>query len=168
MARIARDLTLLMAPVLPFTADEVWPLLPGKPSGSVHFAHFPAAAGLKAPEELDALLAARTLALKALEEARAAKVIGKSLEAKVVVRGSDAALAPLRAWEARPSVFPGNLANLFIVSEVVLESAEGSTAVEVTRADGRRCERCWTWSPQVTGDEAPLCPRCLPVVEALS
>ncbi|MCM2254860.1 MAG: isoleucine--tRNA ligase [Vicinamibacteria bacterium] len=168
MARIARDLTLLMAPVLPFTADEVWPLLPGQPGGSVHYAHFPAVAGFKAPEASDALLAARTVALKALEEARAAKVIGKSLEAKVVVRGSEQALAPLRTWEARPSVFPGNLANLFIVSEVVLEPGDGALAVEVARAGGRRCERCWTWSEQVTGDESPLCPRCRPVVEALA
>jgi isoleucyl-tRNA synthetase len=168
MARIARDLTLLMAPVLPFTADEVWPLLPGRPTGPVHAAHFPAVAGFAAPEATDALLAARSVVLKALEEARAAKAIGKSLEARVVLRGSDAELAPLRAWEARSTVFPGNLANLFIVSEVVLEPGEGALAVAVSRAGGRRCERCWTWSEQVAGDDAPLCPRCRPVVEALA
>ncbi len=168
MARIARDLTLLMAPVLPFTADEVWPLLPGRPQGSVHCAHFPAATGLKAPEGFEALLAARTVVLKALEEARAAKAIGKSLEARVALRGGEAELAPLRAWEARSSAFPGNLANLFIVSEVALEPGAGALAVTVSRAGGRRCERCWTWSEQVAGDDAPLCPRCRPVVEALA
>src|SRR6185503_1288050 len=118
LLRIAEDVARLMAPALPFTADEVWPRLPGQREAAVHFAFFPSDSG---PDDLvlarwRPLLEVRALVTKALEEARAAKQIASSLEAAVTLRGSAEALAPLRAHEEGSRVFPGNLANLFIVS----------------------------------------------------
>jgi isoleucyl-tRNA synthetase len=161
--RVARDLCLLLAPVLPFTADEAWALLPGA-SGSVHLALFPDAE--RSDESLlsrfAVLLDTRAEVLKALEEARAAKQVAASLEAAVTIRGPEKALAPLRAFEALPGEFPGNLANLFIVSRVALEATDQPSSVAVAHAPGAKCERCWTWSEKVgTLPAHPgVCERC--------
>ncbi len=162
--RIARDLPLLLAPVLPFTSDEAWEALPGRPHGSVHLGTFPKREAADTPrlERWAMLLDVRAEVTKALEEARAAKQIAASLEAAVVVRGPAETMKALRAHDARSSVFPGNLANLFIVSEVRLEDAEAPLEVRVEHAAGRKCERCWTWSARVgTLPAHPgVCERC--------
>jgi isoleucyl-tRNA synthetase len=166
--RIARDLCLLLAPVLPFTTDEAWPLLPGLAEPSVHLAHFPSR---DKPDDAllsrwAGLLDVRGEVMKALEGARAARLVAASLEAVVVLRGPAKALAALRAHEEKGHVFPGNLANLFIVSAVRLEEAETPLAVSVEHAPGRKCERCWTWSPAVgTFPVHPgVCERCATVL----
>jgi len=167
--RMARDLSLLLAPVLPFTADEVWPLVPGH-EGSVHTGLFPKAEsvddGLLA--RWDALLELRAAVTKALEEARAKKAIAASLEARVEVRGPAAVLGQLRDHEKQSAVFPGNAANLFIVSEAALVDAEGPLAVRVERAEGKKCERCWTYSRNVgrLPVHPGVCERCASVLEA--
>ncbi len=166
--RVARDLCLLLAPVLPFTTDEAWPAVPGLPEPSVHTALFP-------PRETpdDALLSrwadlldVRAEVTKALEEARAAKQVAASLEAAVVLRGPAEVLAPLRAHEAKGRVFPGNLANLFIVSAVRLEEGEAPLGVSVEHAAGKKCERCWTWSERVgaLAVHPGVCERCAEVL----
>jgi len=167
--RLAEDITRLMAPVLPFTADEVWGFLPGQREESVHLAQFPSEHEL-AKETLDwsAILDVRSAVTKALEEARAAKHIGSSLEASIALRAPAATLAPLREHEAKSQGFPGNLASLFIVSQVRLEQADGPLSVEVARAEGAKCERCWTYSIGV-GRQAihpGVCERCAAVLEA--
>ncbi len=169
--RIARDLCLLLAPVLPFTTDEAWPAIAGNAEPSVHVALFPAR------ETVDETLLARWAVLldvrgevmKALEEARAAKQLAASLEAAVFVRGPAGALAPLRAHEAKGHVFPGNLANLFIVSAVRLEESESPLAVSVAHAAGRKCERCWTWSAAVgtLAVHSGVCERCASILARL-
>jgi isoleucyl-tRNA synthetase len=162
--RLAKDLAVLMAPVLPFTADEVWPLVPAA-QGPVHAAIFPPreTAADDVLRRWEGLLAVRSLVTKALEEARAAKAIASSLEAAVTLRGPAAALQPLRDYEARSAVFPGNLANLFIVSEVIVTEAAGDLGVEVRRAEGAKCERCWTFSRRV-GPSERICERCAAVL----
>jgi isoleucyl-tRNA synthetase len=170
--RIAGDLTRLMAPALPFTADEIWPLLHGETAASVHVAHFPAA---EAPDEAllarwQALLEARAAVTKALEVLRAEKTVAASLEAQVEVRGAADALTPLRDYEAASRVFPGNLANLFIVSRVTLANgaaAEDAYVVSATKAAGAKCERCWTYSENVgkLPVHAGVCERCAEVLE---
>ena len=162
--RIARDLPLLLAPVLPFTSDEAWEALPGRPAGSVHLGVFPArepADGARL-ERWAMLLDVRAEVTKALEAERAAKRIAASLEAAVVLRAPAETLASLREHDARSSVFPGNLANLFIVSEVRLQESDGPLEVTVEHAAGRKCERCWTWSARVgTLPAHPgVCERC--------
>ncbi|MGE5126943.1 MAG: isoleucine--tRNA ligase [Betaproteobacteria bacterium] len=166
--RIARDLCLLLAPVLPFTSDEAFSLLPGCAPGDVHLALFPAR---EPPDEAllarwGELLELRAEVNKALEEARASKQVAASLEAAVTLRGPATALAPLRALEARGPAFPGNLANLFIVSAVSLQEAQGPLSVSVEHAAGAKCERCWTWSEKVGSLAAHpgVCQRCAEVL----
>jgi isoleucyl-tRNA synthetase len=133
----------------------------------VHVARFPETPKTAGATDGDwpALLDARAAVTKALEEARAAKAIAGSLEAKVTVTAPAAALAPLRRHEERSRVFPGNLANLFIVSRVALAEGPGPLAVAVARADGARCERCWTYSENVGRLAHPgVCERCADVL----
>ncbi|MEO8501042.1 MAG: class I tRNA ligase family protein, partial [Vicinamibacteria bacterium] len=173
MFRIADGLARYMAPLLVFTGDEIYESLHKTAPGSVHEREFPApvtpdASTFKAWKPL---LDAREIALKSLETARAAKTIASSLEARVVLKGSADVLAPLRAHEALPAPFPGNLANLLIVSRVDLEESAGtSLSAEVFKADGVKCTRCWTYSMAArTAANHPengvLCPRCVGVVE---
>ena len=168
--RIARDLCLLLAPVLPFTTDEAYARLPGGGEGEVHLALFPPR---EDPDE--ALLArwanlldVRAEVMKSLEEARATKLVAAGLEAAVTLRGPAPALAPLRELEALGRVFPGNLANLFIVSEVRLEESAAPLAVGVERAAGAKCERCWTFSAKVgtLAAHPGVCERCASVLAA--
>lgn len=115
-------------------------------------------------------MAVRDDVLKALEEARAAKTIGKSLEAKVIVYGSEEVKNILSSVDENP-------AQLFIVSRYEFGgSPEEAPAdaltlnhvtVAVEKAAGEKCERCWSISEQIGEDEAhpTLCPRCASVVE---
>jgi isoleucyl-tRNA synthetase len=169
MHKVAVDLATLLAPVLTFSADEVYPLIPGC-SGSVHEALFPEAekADPAVLAGFEPLLAARSVVLKALEDARNEKVCASGLETHVTVRGPTEALAPLRAHDARSDVFPGNLANLFIVSRVSLEEEGSSLTATVARARGQKCERCWTFSEKVGQLSHPgVCERCDAVLRSL-
>jgi isoleucyl-tRNA synthetase len=176
MFRIADGLARYMAPLLVFTGDEIYEALHRAEPGTVHERVFPdpATPDAKVLAAWKPLLEAREAALKTLETARAAKTIASSLEASLVIRGSAGALAPLRAHEALKAPFPGNLANLFIVSEVRLEeTASAELVIEVARAEGVKCSRCWTYSRAgASGGEADargaLCPRCSEVVLAVS
>jgi isoleucyl-tRNA synthetase len=166
--RIARELCVLLAPVLPFTTDEAWSRIPGVEEPSVHLALFPAREPVD--EALLArwaeLLSVRAQVTKALEEARAAKQVAASLEARVTLRGPAAALRFLREHEAGSAVFPGKLSNLFIVSAVRLEEGDGALTVSVDHALGGKCERCWTWSERVGKPlaTAGVCERCAEVL----
>src|SRR5579863_333321 len=150
-------LTRLAAPLLAFTAEEVWSHTK-KPAGapdSVHLALLPEpeelASGLDAAQmaRWDRLMEVRGVVLKALEEARQAKFIGTSLEARVRIEG------------AKIDDYAADLPALFIVSQVVLEPGE-ELRVTVERADGVKCERCWKYSTAVGEDAAfpTVCDSC--------
>ncbi|HXB54044.1 MAG TPA: isoleucine--tRNA ligase [Vicinamibacteria bacterium] len=182
--RILDELTRLLAPVLPFTADEVWSHVSGHGADSVHTTLFPAKTPLvpgtptKTGEVVrmqasdlilrwsQDLFPLREEVLKKLEEARAARTIGSSLEARVHITAPAKQLDALRKYESQSTVFPGNLANLFIVSKVDLE-AEGPLAARVGPAPGRKCERCWTYSENVgrLPVHPAVCERCAAVLE---
>jgi isoleucyl-tRNA synthetase len=145
---VAQKLLVMLAPVMSFTAEEAWGYLPGDKPTSVFLAEFPVAAGLKEPEAVARLLEVRAGVLPVLEVARRDKLIGKSLEAKVV-------LAPKGQAEflkANLDVLP----ELLIVSQV--ELGDGPEH-RVVKADGNRCPRCWTYKPEVGSQE--LCHRCV-------
>ena len=170
LQRVAEDLVRLMAPVLPMTADEVWQHLRGERAESVHVALFPEIE--PADEALLArwqpLLEARDAVLKALEQARADKLISDRLEADVALTAPPDTLARLREY-AGPGGFPGPLASLFIVSRV--ELLEGAVlAAEVRRAGGAKCERCWSFSPGVGRQAAhpAVCERCHGVLAGMA
>ena len=147
-------------------ADEVWAQVPGRPTDSVHLAIFPEPKDPGPTGDWPSLLEVRSVVTKALEEERAAKRIAGSLEARVVVRAPREIMGQLRRHEEQSTVFPGNLANLFIVSGVALEESEGPVTVEVFRAEGSRCERCWTYSENVgrLGIHSGVCERCAAVL----
>ena len=155
--QIADSLCRLLAPILVFTSDEAWENLPGKRAASVHIAEFPTVidadnSGLAANWER--IFALRDDVLKALEQARNEKQIGSSLEAKVILT-TDAATTRLLLD------YFDQLRYIFIVSQI--EVHEGTEfAVEIQKADGQKCERCWNYSVHV-GDFSKyptVCERC--------
>jgi isoleucyl-tRNA synthetase len=170
---IAESLVRLVAPLMSFTADEVWQFLPkvaGRPE-SVHLALFPSNRDIFGTEptaeqlkkiETDwvSLMSVRDEALKALEAARQAKTIGSALESVVVLKASDPVYSLLKGRETE-------MRALLIVSGVEVQKAEsgngsGAVAVEVRRAPGDKCERCWNYSTHVgeNKDFPTICERC--------
>ena len=148
----------LFAPILSFTAEEIYDNMPYEDAESVHLLDFPEKnviedAVLEA--KWDKLLEVRDDVNKALEESRNEKVIGKSLEAAVEIYSNDSEVV-----ELLNSV--DNLHQLFIVSSVEVKENDGATydlaTVKVTKAQGHRCERCWNIVEEVT--EESLCHRC--------
>ena len=152
----------LLAPILSFTAEEVYGNMPYEDAESVHLTDFPAKnliddAALEA--KWDKLLEVRDDVNKALEESRNEKVIGKSLEAAVEIYSNDSEVV-----ELLNSV--DNLHQLFIVSSVEVKENDGVAydlaTVKVTKAEGHRCERCWNIVEEV--NEEGLCPRCASIL----
>ena len=152
----------LFAPILSFTAEEVFDNMPYEDAESVHLTDFPVKnliddAALEA--KWDKLLEVRDDVNKALEESRNEKVIGKSLEAAVEVYSNDAEVVELLNSVA-------NLNQFFIVSKVAVKENDGVTydlaTVKVTKAEGHRCERCWNIVDEA--NEEGLCPRCASIL----
>lgn len=167
--RILKDTLTLMAPILPFTTEEAWQHLPPFPGKevSVHLEAFPSFSErwlLEAEErDMERLLLLRESVLKMLEKAREEKLIGNSLEAEVHLRPSKNDLSFVQRYGQE-------LATLFIVSSVVVEEGTAEkTEVQVTRAPGEKCQRCWNYSPYVgqSSDYPQLCPRCEDVVREI-
>ncbi|MFL6210971.1 MAG: isoleucine--tRNA ligase [Pyrinomonadaceae bacterium] len=175
---IADALARLLAPILVFTADEIWEHLPPIVAGngdaqvgrlpSVHLADFPVVIGQR-DEELRArwaqLFEVRDEVLRALEEARVAKLIGSGLEARVEIVARDPVYSVLAEYKAE------ELRYVFIVSQVGVQKTDDAAApmvrVTVARADGQKCERCWNYSVRV-GEFTrypTVCERC---IEALA
>jgi isoleucyl-tRNA synthetase len=184
--RVGETLVRLLAPIMSFTSEEVWDYLPkvaGK-ADSVHLALFPsvseilgdasAAAGSheekscdeKTGQDWTTLRSVRDEVLKALEEARNNKLIGTGLEAQVTVAAADPVYSVL-------SRHAGELRYVFIVSAVTLSqgagNGTGSVRVEVKKADGAKCERCWNYSTHVGEDKTypTVCERCSAVLKEL-
>jgi len=162
LAEIADGLARMLAPLLVFTADEIWENLPGpKETGpSVHLSEFPKPAEVDQSELLanwERLFEIRDQVLRALEDARVAKKIGSSLEAKVVLSAAGETFQLLQGHL-------GELRYVFIVSQVELsEASDGAdVSIVVSTADGEKCERCWNYSTRV-GESTKfptVCERC--------
>ena len=175
---IGEALTGLLAPILSFTCEEVWQYLPKveNRAESVHLSNFPTAnditgeitAPVDSPPQSDwnSLRSVRDEVLKALEEARNNKLIGGGLEAEVLVTVPDPLYSVLTRYE-------GQLRYLFIVSSVSLTqgavNGTGSVHVEVKKAEGQKCERCWNYSTHVGEDKnyPTVCERCSAVLKEI-
>ncbi len=169
LATILKNLTLLMAPILTFTAEEIWQLLGEKSCPTVQVADWPATNPQWADEELgnrwEILFKAREEVTRVLEYYRKEKLIGGSLEACIDLWADDS-IYPLLAD------YRDQLACIFIVSRVTLhrglDNAPGEALageqspvkIVVGKAPGHKCPRCWMFTD--SGQE--LCPRCLEVV----
>jgi isoleucyl-tRNA synthetase len=175
--RIGEALVRLLAPIMSFTSEEVWDYLP-KIAGrrtSVHLESFPSAGEILGEgsvredgngEDWTTLRAVRDEVLKALEEARNNKLIGTGLEAQVIIGASDPVYSVL-------SRHADQLRYLFIVSAVTLVQGSGNGTggvhVEVKKADGLKCERCWNYSTHVGEDKnyPTVCERCSAVLREI-
>jgi isoleucyl-tRNA synthetase len=176
--RICEAMARLLAPILSFTCEEVWQHLPQTTDRleSVHLAKFPDAADLLGSASVSeedlrqadwtTLLAVREQVMKALEEERNTKKIGKSLEAQLVITAADPAYSVLAHHR-------DDLRYLFIVSAVTLVQGAGNGSggihIEVKKADGAKCDRCWNYSTHVGEDKAypTICERCSAVLKEL-
>src|SRR5437868_2426068 len=171
--RIGETLVRAMAPLMSYTADEIWQMLPqvaGREEG-VHLSLFwkrdqvlgSALSKDRATSILSEwaqLVATRDAVMAALEPMRKDKIIGSGLEAQVEVRASGALYSTLQKHVA-------GLRELFIVSQAKLTRAETPNGdapleVRVAKAEGTKCERCWTYSTEVgkDNDYPTVCERC--------
>jgi isoleucyl-tRNA synthetase len=157
----------LLAPILPVTADDLWRHMPGQRLASVHLEDFPKVDDLLAPElvaDWDRLMQVRDTVNAALEDKRKDKVIGNSLGASVTLTATGPIAALLERYREQ-------LPMLFIVSDLTLNLGEATGAdsvrVDVGKARGVKCGRCWRFVPSVRTepDWSGICDRC---VEALA
>jgi isoleucyl-tRNA synthetase len=174
--RIGEALVRLLAPIMSFTADEIWGFLPKLASreASVHLGTFPKPESIPGEgfafdsQDTKQLLAdwqelsrVRSEVMKALEAARNQNVIGPNLEAEVRLSVPESMYAAVKRHEK-------DLRYLFIVSSVQLEAAASGNGsgsgitVEIRKAPGQKCERCWNYSSQVGSDAnyPTVCERC--------
>jgi len=166
---ILKNSLILMAPILPFTTEEAWEILPsyqGK-EDSVHLKRFPEFKEKWLEPELfkegEDLILVREKVLKKLEVARESKLIGNSLEAQVVLKVPASRMELLKKYERA-------LVSLFIVSSIKLEAQEGDELeIEILKAPGEKCLRCWNFSTYVgKSQEYPqFCQRCEQVVKEM-
>jgi len=178
--RIGEVLVRLLAPIMSFTCEEVWQYLPPLAGrlASVHLTTFPktadvlgaseaaAAFDAKQMEDWQTVRAVRETVLKSLEEARNQKLIGGNLQAQVTLTAADPVFAALER-------FKNDLRYFFIVSAVEIKKGAGNgdapVTVEVGKAPGAKCERCWNFSTHVGEDkEYPtVCERCSVVLKEI-
>jgi isoleucyl-tRNA synthetase len=174
---IGEVLVRLLAPIMSFTCDEVWqymPALTDRPE-SVHLSGFHRNEDIlggnpevnsKQDQDWATLRAIREHVMRALEESRNSKLIGSGLEAQVQVTAADPAYSVLKRFEDQ-------LRYLFIVSAVKLTQGSGNGAsgvkIEVSKAPGKKCERCWNYSTRVGEDKAypTVCERCSAVLKEI-
>ncbi|HEY0723855.1 MAG TPA: class I tRNA ligase family protein, partial [Pyrinomonadaceae bacterium] len=174
--RILDVLVHLIAPILSFTAEEIWNYFPGKAGRpkSVFLSTIPEpdtrSADSLLADKWDRIFAERSLVLKVLEQARTAGVIGHSLDAKVVLHHShqnQSALYEMMTIDSQ------RLADVLIVSQVAIDPNHGpdnpkELQFSVSKADGAKCERCWKYDVKVGADHnhPTVCPRCAGVLNA--
>ena len=178
MYTVLNGLTRILAPLISFTAEEIWQAMPHASSDvreSVFLNEIPTYDETLCNAELaarwDRQFALRDDVMKALEVARAAKLIGKSLDAKVTVYTEDKDAAALL------ESFGADLATVYIVSDakvVVGKAPEGAFTetvsgieVLVELADGEKCDRCWAHSTEGehTEDGGFICAKCKAIIE---
>jgi isoleucyl-tRNA synthetase len=182
--RLVTGLCRMLSPLLVFTTDEAWEFLPNRRTDSVHEAEWKLApSGVQTDHETwNSLLALRERVLADLEKARQSKLIGKALEAKVVIKGKG---ENAHLWQKEEESLREllNVSQLFLQAESVdpfeVPAAEiappnkpskpyfKKLIVEVSKADGQKCERCWHWETDVgSNPEHPtICARCVAAVK---
>jgi isoleucyl-tRNA synthetase len=175
---IANTMVRLMAPILPFTSEEIWKFMPGqqKKEFSIHLESFPEVDDTFIDDKLanrwKSFIQIRGEITKALEIARAEKRIGHSLNAAVTISTGDELFHMLSSFD--------DLRSLLIVSKIELtkdeipENAYESTEIDdfkvkVEQAPGEKCERCWVYDIGVGSNpkHPALCPRCVSALEEM-
>ena len=169
--QIVVDMTKLLAPILVHTSEEVWSHIPHVEEESVHLTNMPDRVEVDREfvDRWNTFMKLRDDVNRALEVARNEKVIGKSLEAKVVIGSNDNfdATSFLQQF--------ADLQQLFITSQAeVVDHVEDGIPyqygdIRIEHAHGEKCERCWNYSESLgsVGELNNLCPRCQEVVKTL-
>ncbi len=166
MYLILDSLTRMLTPILAYTADEIWRYLPHRAADdaeNVLYNSMPSTVAIDVDEDFiaawDRIHELRDTVKKSLEVVIKEKVVKSSLETCVTLKASG------EEYDFIQKVLP-ELKSVFIVSEVKLEKADGELEVEVTKAEGEKCERCWAYSTTVGSDaEHPtLCARCAAIL----
>ncbi|MDR1835485.1 MAG: isoleucine--tRNA ligase [Fusobacteriaceae bacterium] len=180
MTKILTTLCKMIAPVLSFTAEEIWSMLPesAKEKESVHLTDWYKPEAEYLDKELEAkwekIIKVRKEVNKLLEKARQGegKIIGNSLDAKVYLFTQD------EGWKTFLSANEELLKTVFIVSQLALTAEKDETYTEgeelkglfvkAARAGGDKCPRCWKYSDEIGSDKdyPALCPRCAAVLKA--
>ncbi|WP_370050719.1 isoleucine--tRNA ligase [Mariprofundus sp. EBB-1] len=151
---LADTLIRLIAPVLPFTAEEAWEHLPGSDEKSIHLQTFHPVNDISIDEKAwESFFAIREQINTAFDEAKKDKVVGSSIAASITVPGLDQSFSDSvgESWE-----------QLFIVAKV-----ESGDAISIKPADGTKCPRCWNVAAPAQPEHDihnELCPRCFEVV----
>ena len=169
------SLTKMIAPILSFTAEEIWRYIPGDKEESVFLSDFPKVNPEFVDNELEKkwelFWKIRDEVNKALEIKRQEKYIGNALEAKVTLYVDEATNPVLDAYRSF-------LPTLFIVSDTEIRNISeapataykctdiNNIAIQIERAPGQKCQRCWNWSVSVGTHEThhDLCHRCFEVL----
>ncbi len=161
---LLHETLLLMAPILSFTCEEAWGYLPEYPgkASSIHLERFPvidesyrrAVDG----ERWENIMAVRDRILKEIESARAARLIGDSLEAGIEITATAENEKLLRE--------NSGLFRTILVAAALDVGAGKVEKITVRKASGRKCPRCWNWveAAPAAGAHPELCPRCAAAV----
>lgn len=166
MYHILDALTRMLAPILAYTADEIWRFMPHTVADdreNVLYNAMPAKVALEVSDDFiaswDRIHALRDTVKKSLEVVIKDKVVKSSLETCVTLKASG------EEYTFISSVLP-ELKAAFIVSDVILAEGEGELTVEVAKAEGEKCERCWSYSTTVgdCAEHPTLCARCAAIL----
>jgi len=174
---LLETITRLMAPILPFTSEEIWNYIPNNKNENICFQQMPEVNNdwedSDLSEKWECLLDVRGEVTKALEEARTQKIIGHPLDAAVTISitGNDDLHNSLKPYA-------DDLRSIFIVSKAILVKDEALSdaymseelkglSIRIETAPGTKCERCWTYETSVGAntDHPAICSRCLTVLE---
>jgi isoleucyl-tRNA synthetase len=162
MREVFDALCRLLAPVLVFTAEEAWRHSMAKGGGSIHLQDFPQTQdrGRKAIDQVEELLRLRGIIGQAIEHARQEKLIGNTLEARVVLNSDS---------DVTEKIPKEELEEFFILSDLTIHRADQASA-SVTKTAYKKCARCWRHRPTVGTSKAhpDLCDRCESVVAGIS
>lgn len=169
MYRILSAVARLAAPIISFTAEEIWTYMPHTSKDdkeSIFLNQMPEKSGIEFSDEFvskwDFIYSTRETVNKVLEEKRNEKLIGKSLEANIIIHCGESLYEKYNALTEE-------LKDILIVSGVSASKDGNDEApeIEVIKAEGEKCERCWSYSNTVGSDsEHPtLCARCAAVVK---
>ncbi len=169
--RLLRTLSVMFAPILPFTTEEVWQTAGLR--GSVHLQGFPVEDNKFVDKTLihnwETIIAIREKVLLPLESARRDDLIGNSLEAKVriFIRDSEELELLKDMRDVLPSLFIVSQVELVLKEKDISGMEQDGLIVEVRKADGEKCEKCWIYSPTVGRDQTHpgLCSKCLLTVQ---
>lgn len=161
------SLVKIISPILSTTSEEMWQYLKGKNDPeSVFLCDFPPVKkeliDPSLEEEWERIWKIRELANKKIEEKRSEKIIGHPLDAKITIQANEEDYNILKK-------IGDEIKDIFIVSQVNLEK-HTETNIKVSKADGRKCQRCWQYSVDITEPDArfpEVCKRCEDILSSL-